>query len=134
MTPAGRPPASNGDAATRRLLVLDDDPMIGLLIEAAARACGFTTRATTQPAEFFATLAAWAPSHVVLDLTLPDVTGEEVLTELARLGCAARIILSSGVDPERLAACAAAGRASGLSLATPLPKPFRVAALRASLE
>lgn len=133
MTPAV-PPAPSGDAAARRLLVLDDDPMIGLLIEAAARTSGFTTRATTQPDDFFATLAAWVPSHVVLDLTLPGTTGEEVLAELARLGCTARIILSSGVDSERLEACAAAGRASGLSLGTPLPKPFRVTALRASLE
>lgn len=127
------PPPAPAGAGARRLLVLDDDAMIGLLIEAAARPCGFTTRVVTQPDEFFGALQAWEPSHIVLDMTLPGTSGEEVVGELARRGCTARIILSSGVDPERLSACANAGRAAGLNLGTPLPKPFRVAALRESL-
>lgn len=128
MTPPHLPAAGPGPG--RRLLVLDDDALIGLLIETAARTTGFVTRVTTQPTEFFTALEAWPPSHIVLDLTLPGSSGEEVLAELARRGCAARIILSSGVDPQRLADCTAAGQAAGLDLAPPLPKPFRVAALR----
>jgi DNA-binding response OmpR family regulator len=117
-------------AAARRLLVLDDDPLIGMLIEAVARTAGFDSRVTLQPAEFFAALKEWPPSHIVLDLTLPNCTGEEVLAALAREACTARIILASGVEAQRLADCEAAGRAAGLSLAPALPKPFRAAALR----
>eukprot|EP01036_Dinobryon_divergens_P046679 gene46679-62441_t len=50
--------------------------MIGLLIEAVARTAGFATRITLQPADFFAALAPWEPTHIVLDLTLPDCTAD----------------------------------------------------------
>ncbi|MES1163004.1 MAG: DNA-binding response regulator, partial [Rhizobacter sp.] len=70
---------------------------------------------------------------IVLDLTMPGMGGEEVLTELARRGCRARIIVSSGLERARIDAAVAGGTAASLDMAGTLPKPFLPAALRALL-
>lgn len=116
-----------------RLLVLDDDPMIAMLVGTVARKAGFETRLTEHPADFFALLQTWSPSHVVLDLTMPEMSGDEIIDELARLGCSARLVLCSGVDVQRLAESVARARAAGLDAAPPLCKPFRADHLRQCL-
>jgi CheY-like chemotaxis protein len=117
----------------RRLLVLDDEPLIGMLVEAVARLEGWPARVTEAHGAFFEALVAWQPTHIVLDLTMPGMDGEQVLHELGRLGCRARIIISSGADAPRLAAASAGAAASGLDLVGVLPKPFTPQALRALL-
>ena len=83
-------------ASERRLLILDDDALVGLLVESVARLAGVTTCLTREADEFYAAAADWGPTHVVLDLTMPGASGEEVLAELAARGCRARIIITSG--------------------------------------
>jgi CheY-like chemotaxis protein len=117
----------------RRLLILDDDPLVGLLIESVARLAGAQTCLTHSHDSFFAALADWAPSHIVLDLTLPGMPGEAVLQALAQRGCGARIIVASGAEPQRLAAAAQQAAAAALDVAGTLNKPFAPAALRALL-
>jgi DNA-binding NarL/FixJ family response regulator len=117
----------------RRLLILDDDALVGLLVESVARLAGVATCLTREADEFYDAAADWGPTHVVLDLTMPGASGEEVLAELAARGCRARIIITSGADAERLAHAVAQARADGLDVAGGLPKPFVAAALRALL-
>jgi CheY-like chemotaxis protein len=105
-----------------------------MLIESVARIDGALARLTAQPSEFLQALQAWAPTHIVLDLTLPEMSGEDVLRELASSPCSARIVLSSGVDAERLEAAAQLARSLGLDLAGTLSKPFLPAKLRALLS
>ncbi len=120
-------------ADERRVLILDDDPLVGLLVETVARLAGAATQLTTTQAEFHAACQAWLPTHIVLDLTLPGFTGEQVLAELAALGCRARIVVSSGSDAGRMGEAVALGRRLQLDIAGALPKPFAPAALRALL-
>lgn len=117
----------------RRLLILDDDAMVGMVVESVARLAGVATCVTREAGEFYAAVADWQPTHVVLDLTMPATSGEQVLAELAARGCRARIIVTSGADFERLDRAMAQGRADGLDVAGSLPKPFVAAALRALL-
>lgn len=121
------------DSLERRLLILDDDALVGMLVESVARLAGAATCVTREPAEFYATLADWQPTHIVLDLTMPDTTGEAVLHELAERGCRARIILSSGAERERLDSAMAQACTEGLVVVGVLPKPFAAAALRVLL-
>lgn len=116
-----------------RLLILDDDPMIGMLIRHIATAAGHASQHTDQPAEFFRILADWAPTHVAVDLQMPQMSGSEVLAALAENGCRARIIIASGADPLMLAATEREAAARGLAIAGVLPKPFRPEALRSLL-
>ncbi len=120
-------------AGERRLLILDDDALVGLLVESVARLAGVATRLTRAADEFYVAVENWHPTHVVLDLTMPETSGEQVLTELVARGCKARIIVASGAEAERLDRAVAQARAGGLDVAGALPKPFAAAALRALL-
>ncbi|TAK56582.1 MAG: response regulator [Gammaproteobacteria bacterium] len=113
-----------------RLLILDDDPMIGMLIQHIARAAGHETRQTQEPAEFFRGFDEWSPTHVAVDLNMPQMHGTEVLATLAEHGCRARIIITSGADPVTLAEAEREASARGLTIAGVLPKPFLPEALR----
>ena len=113
-----------------RLLVLDDDSMIGLTIQLIAEASGAAARLCTDPEDFFAALQSWQPSHICTDLNMPTMDGLQVLAELGRRGCAAQVIVSSGVGQRVLDAAARAGTAHGLAIVGVLPKPFVPAALR----
>jgi DNA-binding NtrC family response regulator len=127
-----RPPAALdcGAAVDVNLLILDDDELVGILIETVGRLAGLPTRLTSDHETFFAELAAAPPSHVVLDLTMPGMPGEAVLQGLAERGCAARVVVVSGAGPQRLAAAAALAQQLGLAFAGAIPKPFTPAALR----
>ena len=69
--------------ASKRVLILDDDPMVGLLIEMVAQSAGAETLRCEVPQPFLDALATWQPTHLVLDMRMPDMTGVEVLAELA---------------------------------------------------
>lgn len=117
-----------------RLLILDDDPVIGLTIQLVAEAAGAQARLCTEAPAFFAALAEWRPSHICTDLNMPEMDGLQVLSELARVGCRAHVIVSSGVGRRVLEAAARAGTEQGLAMAGVLPKPFAPAALRQLLQ
>lgn len=112
-----------------RLLILDDEPSIGELIQSVGERAGFEARSTTDPDEFFRIVEQWGPTHIVLDLVMPHMDGVEVLTQLARRGCDARIVISSGVGGRVLDAAGRAAREHGLDIVGILSKPFSVDAL-----
>lgn len=118
----------------RRLLVLDDDPLIGRTIQFIAQGVGLQARYTPDPGEFFAILAEWEPTHVALDLVMPGMDGVEVLVQLAQRNCRARIIITSGMDGRVLDAAGRSGVEHGLDILGVLPKPFSASMLRALLD
>ncbi len=99
----------------------------------AARACGCESRLCTELAEFLAALAPWAPSHLAIDLTLPDTSGLAVVREVARAGGRARVIICSGAGRSELDEALAEARALALPTSGVLTKPFTLASLRALL-
>jgi DNA-binding response OmpR family regulator len=117
-----------------RLLILDDDPMVGQLMAYIAEDMGLATRLTAAASDFFAALDEWSPTHISLDLMMPDMDGAEVMRQLAGRGCAARIIISSGAGSVVLDAAMNAALLQGLDIAGVLSKPFLPATLRALLS
>lgn len=117
-----------------RLLILDDDPMIGTTIQVIAEASGAAACLTTEPEAFFNALADWLPTHVCTDLNMPTMDGLQVLAELAKRGCTSQIIVSSGVGQRVLEAAARSGAEQGLQMRGVLPKPFKPADLRQLLQ
>ncbi|GAA4406320.1 hypothetical protein GCM10023089_14770 [Quisquiliibacterium transsilvanicum] len=117
----------------RRLLILDDDPSIGQTMGLIAETVRFDTRFTTDPERFFALVDEWTPTHIALDLVMPSMDGVEVMVQLARRGCRARIIVTSGVGSRVLDAAGRSAEEHGLDIAGVLAKPFSPAALRALL-
>jgi DNA-binding NtrC family response regulator len=116
------------------LLILDDDELVGILIDTVGRLACLPSRLTSNHEAFFAALSAEPPSHIVIDLTMPGMTGEAVLQALAERGCAARVMLVSGAGPQRLAAAASLAQRLGLDFGGALAKPFTPAALRQMLQ
>ena len=116
---------------TPRVLILDDDPMVGLLIEMVAQSVGADTLRCELPLPFLEALGTWQPTHLVLDMRMPEMSGQAVLAELAQRRCAARIVLTSGSAQD--AHDAQQSAAATLDIAGVLPKPFEPAALRALL-
>lgn len=117
-----------------RLLILDDDADVAKTIAAIAEGAGFVVRYSAVPADFFATLEQWQPSHVAIDLVMPALDGMEVLRQLAEIGCRARVIVTSGMGKKVLQSAQHSAAERGLSLAGILPKPFRAAQLRELLQ
>jgi len=115
------------------LLVLDDDKNVGATIRAIAETAGMECRVTTDPAEFFQLESEWQPTHIALDLIMPDMDGVEVLAELSSRGCTANVIITSGVSGRVLDAAGRSAAEHGLAIAGVLPKPFSPAQLRALL-
>jgi EAL domain-containing protein (putative c-di-GMP-specific phosphodiesterase class I)/ActR/RegA family two-component response regulator len=113
-----------------RLLIVDDDQSFGRLIKRVAEPCGFEVIATDDPGNFTHVMRCWSPGVVVLDLQIPGTDGIELLRKLAVDGCAAHVILASGVDEKTLDSALQLGRERGLKMAGTLAKPVDLQGLR----
>lgn len=117
-----------------RLLVIDDDPDVGEFVGRVAKLSGYETAVTPSASEFRDLVASWGPSHIVLDLMIPEVDGIELFRHLADANCRARIILLSGADRSLLEAAKRLALARGLDIVTCLGKPVRARELRETLD
>lgn len=118
------------DLSGVRLLVLDDDATVGETISLMAKRLKVECRFTTTAEAFFDEFGNWEPTHIALDLAMPDFDGIEALRRLAELECRAVIILVSGVDSRVLEAAYRAAQNHGLNIAGTIAKPFSLAVLR----
>src|SRR5690606_9072148 len=87
--------AGTSDAMTGRVLILDDDAAVGETIGFAAEAIGMDVKSVTKPADFFRAADEWKPTHIILDLVMPEMDGVEIMRHLAARRCRARIIILS---------------------------------------
>lgn len=124
-----RPPASGG-----RILILDDDEAVGITLGLIARSEGFEYRTTKRASEFFDQLEAWQPTHLAIDLIMPEIDGVEVIRRLGEKGCEAAVIITSGAGTRVLESARLAATERGLAIAGIVSKPFRRADLRPMLS
>lgn len=66
-----------------RVLILDDDELVAATLHAMVEAIGAQARATSDAERFFSALETWQPTHILLDLNMPNLDGMEVIAELA---------------------------------------------------
>jgi EAL domain-containing protein (putative c-di-GMP-specific phosphodiesterase class I)/ActR/RegA family two-component response regulator len=128
------PAWSHGDAVRGRLLILDDDEAVGATLGRLAKRMGMETRVVTRSALFFREIDAWAPTHLALDLVMPDMDGVQVLRLLAERDCRSMIIITSGIGSRVLDAAQRSAEEYRLNIAGILSKPFDSAVLRELLE
>ena len=117
-----------------RLLILDDDPQIGKLVQLIAESAGLTARFMTNCPEFFRAVDDWRPTHIAIDLVMPEMDGVEVMVKLAERHCRAKIIITSGVGTRLLDAAGRSAHEHGLNISGVLSKPFSPRTLRALLK
>jgi two-component system OmpR family response regulator len=117
---------------SRSVLVVDDEPGIIELASAYLRRDGFTVKTARTGRRALDAIATQLPDLVVLDLMLPDISGEEICTTLRRHSAVPILMLT--------AKSAEADRLRGLALGADdyLVKPFSprelVARVRAILR
>ncbi len=127
-------------SAAGRLLVLDDNVDVAMVVCMLAERAGYRSTYALRPKEFFEQLATVQPTHIVVDLRLGDEDGIEILRRLTEMKSSAAVIIMSGLGERVLASSARAAAEGGLFVAGTLSKPIsrsdllRVLDVRASAD
>jgi CheY-like chemotaxis protein len=107
-----------------RILIADDEADIGEVLSAVAEDLGFAVTYVSEGGQVVAKTNALNPDVIMLDLRMPGTDGVEVIRELARINCTAKIILVSGMDQRTLNTVEALGREKDLCMVGTLVKPM----------
>jgi DNA-binding response OmpR family regulator len=112
----------------RRILIVDDDPVVQELLRTALEGEGYTVDAASDAAQALLLSALRAPALIVLEPALADMRGEQVLREVRRRSAVRVLVLSvmGGV----------ADRVRGLELGADdyMVKPFATIEVLARVE
>ena len=124
--------------ATKRVLVVDDDEGLRNLIARHLRKAGLDVSVAVNGAAAVELAQADPGQLLVLDQKLADMTGREVIRQLAELGCKVPFVMMTGQGDERLAVemmklGAADYLVKGLDLLDLLPATLIISRMRASL-
>ncbi len=117
-----------------RLLIVDDDVEICKYVSSVAKICGYAVQDVTDADAFRTWFDDWHPSHIMLDLQMPDCDGIELLRFLANRKCRARVVVMSGVDLKIIESARHMGVGSGLDIAAMVQKPIRARDLQNVLQ
>ena len=102
-----------------RVLIIDDDPTVQEVARGALEREGYIVYDAVEGAAGLGVASLRGPALIVLDMMLPDVSGEVVLQEIRRRSRVPVIVLSAkGGDAEQRV------RGLGLGADDYLPKPF----------
>jgi ActR/RegA family two-component response regulator len=118
----------------KRLLVIDDEADFGTFVGRVAGGLGFEVMLTGCAAEFQDAYQQFAPTHILVDVIMPDRDGIEIVNWLATMNCQARIFIISGYSAHYAEAAKAIGSSQGLRSVTTLKKPISLADLRGALS
>ena len=110
--------------AVRRALVVDDERVQRLIVAGTAAKAGFTVDSAASVDEARALLVQHAYNVVVLDLSLRDNDGIELLRSLYTTGTDPVLVFMSGFDERVREASARLASALGLRVAGTLAKPL----------
>lgn len=114
------------------VLIIDDEPAVCELIETVAEAAGFATSSANTRDEIEAALLGRF-DIVVLDLSLGDIDGIEVMGRLATIRRGLPIVLVSGADQVLLASARRIAEMNKLRVVATLAKPFGIDTLNTAL-
>ena len=112
-----------------RILVIDDDQVVGEIVSALAKAMGLHCDVAKSPDSFF-DLVAPETSLILLDLVMPEMDGIEILRLLGERKCKARIVLMSGINIRVIETAKKLAQTLGLTVVGHLQKPFPLSQLR----
>ena len=116
-----------------RLLMIDDDPDMGAFVRAVAEPLGYRVETHEDSRTFMTASENERYDVIILDLTMPNTDGIELLRYLSERQVPGRVFIMSGVDPTLRRMAMVLGEAGNLDMAGIIPKPVRVSELRAIL-
>jgi EAL domain-containing protein (putative c-di-GMP-specific phosphodiesterase class I)/CheY-like chemotaxis protein len=115
-----------------RLLIVDEEHEVADFVAGVARNVGYAVACAPSGASFVQLLESFQPSLIMMDLSLPDTDGVELLRSLAARACPASIVLTS-VDQRVVVTAHELGVSHGLTMCGTLPKPIPAAELKTKL-
>ncbi|MGF1611940.1 MAG: response regulator [Kiloniellales bacterium] len=118
---------------TKRLLVVDDEADFGAYVKKVAEGLGYQVLVTTSGRAFMAAFEDFAPSHVMLDVVMPEMDGIELVQWLAKRCSRVKVVIVTGYNPKYAHTAGVLGGAKGLEVVGIYAKPLRLADLRAVL-
>ncbi len=127
-------PAFHGDrmASSDRIVLIDDDRVVGEIVSGLANAMGLPCSVTRTANEFFQHIGP-DTNVILLDLVMPEMDGIEILRLLGERNCKARIILMSGINIRVIETAKKLAQSLGLTVIGHLQKPFPIPQLQQML-
>lgn len=116
-------------SSSGRILLIDDDRVVGEIVSALAKAMGLHCEVTRTPEEFFKRISS-ETTVILLDLVMPEMDGIEILRLLGERNCKARIVLMSGINIRVIETAKKLAQSLGLSVVGHLQKPFPIVQLQ----
>jgi DNA-binding NtrC family response regulator len=90
------PQIPNGDQSSLVILAIDDDPGILGFYQAALGALGVQLVSSTDPKQALDLIAAHNPNLVILDLTMPEINGMDLLNQIKSRDPQTRVVMITG--------------------------------------
>ncbi len=87
-----------------RVLVVEDVATVAAVMESALRSAGMEAVCVPTSAAALASRAVFRPDVVLLDLSLPDGDGMNLVSPFVADGCGVIVVTASGAEVERVAA------------------------------
>lgn len=84
----------------RKVLVVDDELALLLLLVRELRECGYDATGTIDPSDVLTTIRAAPPDVVLLDLSMPGVDGRDLLARIHAQPAPPRVIVVTGWGDE----------------------------------
>ena len=119
-------------SATDRIVLIDDDRVVGEIVSGLAGSMGIHCSVTRTPDEFFKHIGP-DTGVIILDLVMPEMDGIEILRLLGERNCRARIILMSGINIRVIETAKKLAESLGLTVIGHLQKPFPIPQLQQML-
>ena len=117
------------NSAQKKVIVIDDDPMIRFLVQEYLTALGYSVESFGGGAEALVSLGSSQPDLVVLDMQMPEMNGTEVLQHIrqnpATAGVAVLMLSANASEAQNLA---------GPKADSYLEKPFQMQTLLEAVQ
>ena len=112
------------------LLTIDDEYGMRAVIMGAAEMEGYVVHEAGSKTEIFHALNSPQIDVIVLDVSMPDMDGIEVIWELVRRESKAKLIILSGFEASVIDAAMEIAQRSGLNVVACMTKPVDITKLR----
>ncbi len=129
--PAPPAPRAEQPAGRATVLVVDDEHSMRVIASDMVAHLGYAVREAASGGDAVDAFAGAGPHPgiVILDLTLPDIDGVQVLTRIRELDRSARVIIASGYSRDDISRFISGPAPDGI-----LSKPYTIADLEATLR